>query len=259
MIDSTAFVHSSAKIGEGTTIGRHAYVGADVEIGRDCEIRPYATILGPTILGDRNRVFQNATLGDEPQDLGYKGEPTRLIIGDDNVFRESVTVHRGTVKGRGLTEIGHHNYLMVYSHVAHDCKLGNHITMVNYAGLSGHIDVEDRVIIGGYSGGHQFVRIGAYTFLSHACLIVLDAPPFMMVAGGGEHPRVCGLNTRGLQRNGFSADEIMALKKLYKIYYRSTCTQRDALAQIEAEIVPVCSRAQQFCDFVQASRRGVMR
>ena len=259
MIDVTAFVHPSAKIGQGTTIGRHAYIGANVEIGQDCEIRPYATILGPTILGDRNRVFQYATLGDEPQDIGYKGEPTRLIIGDDNVFRENVTVHRGTVKGRSLTEIGDHNYLMVYAHVAHDCKLGSHITMVNYAGLSGHIDVEDRVIIGGYSGGHQFVRIGAYSFLSHACLIVLDAPPFMMVAGGGEHPRVCGLNARGLQRNGFSAEEIMALKKLYKIYFRSTLSQADAMAQIQAEIVPVCPKAQHFCDFIELSCRGVMR
>ncbi len=259
MIDPTAFVHPRAKIGKGTTIGRHAYIGAEVEIGEDCEVRPYATILGPTVLGDRNRVFQYATLGDEPQDVGYKGEPTRLVIGHDNVFRENVTVHRGTVKGRSLTEIGNHNYLMVYAHVAHDCKLGNHITMVNYAGLSGHIDVEDHVIIGGYSGGHQFVRIGAYTFLSHACLIVQDAPPFMLVAGGGEHPRVCGLNSRGLQRNGFTPEEIMALKKLYKIYYRSTLSQVDALAKIQDEIVPLCPRAQQFCDFVAASQRGVMR
>ena len=259
MIDATAFVHPSAKIGQGTTIGRHAYIGADVVIGEECEIRPYATILGPTILGDRNRVFQYATLGDEPQDMGYRGEPTRLVIGHDNVFRENVTVHRGTIKGRGLTHIGNHNYLMVYAHVAHDCHLGDHITLVNYAGLSGHIDVEDHVIIGGYSGGHQFVRIGAYSFLSHACLIVQDAPPFMLVAGGGEHPRVCGLNTRGLQRKGFGMEEIAALKKLYKLYYRSTLSQADALAQIQAEIVPLCPRAKHFCDFVQMSRRGVMR
>ncbi|MCX7122404.1 MAG: acyl-ACP--UDP-N-acetylglucosamine O-acyltransferase [Gammaproteobacteria bacterium] len=259
MIDPTAFVHPSAEVGRGSKIGRHAYIGADVRIGEDCEIRPYATILGPTVLGDRNRVFQYATLGDEPQDISYQGEPTRLLIGHDNVFRENVTVHRGTLKGGGLTTIGSHNYLMVYSHVAHDCILGDHIMMVNYAGLSGHIEVADHVTIGGYCGGHHFVRIGAYAFLSHACLIVQDAPPFMMVTGGGEHPRVCGINSRGLQRNGFSSEEIIALKKLYKLYYRSTLSQAEALAQIQSEVVPICLPAQQFCDFISGSRRGVMR
>ncbi len=259
MIDATAFVHSSAKIGEGTTIGRHAYIGAGVEIGKDCEIRPYVTILGPTVLGDRNRVFQYASLGDEPQDLSFKGEPTRLVIGHDNVFREYVTVHRGTVKGGGLTQIGHHNYLMVYAHVAHDCKLGDHIVMVNYAGLSGHIEVENHVTIGGYCGGHHFVRMGAYAFLSHACLLVRDVPPFMMVVGGGGSPRVTGLNVRGLQRNGFSPEEIQALKQVYKLYYRSTLSQSEVLAKIEVEIVPNCPRAQQFCDFIRHSQRGVMR
>jgi UDP-N-acetylglucosamine acyltransferase len=258
MIDPAAYVHPSVKIGLGTRIGRGAYVGEGVEIGADCEIRPNATLLGPLMLGDRNRVFQYATLGDEPQDVHYRGELTQLVIGSDNIFRENVTIHRGTPKGGGVTRIGDHNFFMVGSHLAHDCVVGDHNIFTNYACFAGHIEIEHHVIVSAYCAAHQFTRIGAYSFLSHASLTPLDVPPFMMIAGGDD-PYVCGVNTRGLQRNGFSVDEIAAIKRLYKIYYRSGLLQVDALAKISTEIVPLCAKAQHFIDFVKTSRRGVMR
>lgn len=240
------------------SIDKRAYIGDEVVFGEDCEVRPFATVVGQTTFGKRNRVFQYASIGDEPQDHRYQGEPTQVLIGDDNLFREGISIHRGTVKGGGLTRIGNHNFFMSYSHIAHDCIVGDHNIFTSFCGLSGHVEVGDHVIVGGHCGAHQFTRIGSYAFLSHACLIPMDAPPFMMVVGGHD-PYVVGLNTRGLQRHGFSKEDLSALKSLYKIYYRSALTQAQALDRIEQDILPLCSKAQLFLDFVKTSQRGVMR
>lgn len=258
MIAPSAFVHPSAQIGKGTSIGPGAYIGADVVIGADCEIHHHATILGPLIMGDRNRVFQYASLGEEPQDLGYRAEPTQVVIGDENVFREGMTIHRGTVKGGGVTRIGNHNYCMIYSHIAHDCLIGNHIILTNYAALSGHVEVGDHAIMGAYCAAHQFARVGAYAFLSHGALISQDAPPFMTVVGGGA-PFVIGVNARGLVRKGFLPEEIAAIKRLHRLYYRSPLSQQEALTEIESNLLPLCPQIQLFLDFVKNSQRGILR
>ncbi len=238
-------------------IDERAYVGKEVILGEGCDIRHFASVTGQTTLGARNRIFPYVSIGDEPQDHGYHNEPTRVVIGDDNLFREGSTVHRGTLKGGGVTQIGHHNFFMTYSHLAHDCIVGDHNIFTSFCGLSGHVEVGSHVIIGGHCGIHQFTRVGSYAFLSHACMITRDVPPFMLVIGAD--PEVIGINSRGLQRNGFTPEEISALKRLYKIYYKTTLTQAQALDEIEQEILPICAKAQLFLDFVKGSKRGVMR
>lgn len=238
-------------------IDERSYIGNEVIFGEGCEVHPFATVVGHTTCGKRNRIFQYASIGAEPQDHAYQNEPTQVRIGDDNLFREGVTIHRGTIKGGGVTEIGHHNFFMAYSHVAHDCRIGHYNIFTNFCGLSGHVEIGNHVIVSGYCGIHQFARVGDYAFLSHACLISKDVPPFMMVIGAD--PKVIGINSRGLQRQGFSPEEISALKRLYKLYYKTTLSQAQALDAIEQEVLPMCSKAQLFLDFVKDSKRGVMR
>ena len=169
-----------------------------------------------------------------------------------------MTVHRGTVKGGGVTQIGHHNFFLAYSHVGHDCVVGDHNTIVNFVAFSGHVSVGDFVLLSAYSGIHQFTSVGSYAMVAHAAIVTQDVPPFVLVAGG-DSPYTVGLNVRGLKRRGFSEPELQALKRLYKIYYRSDLSQAAALAEIEAEILPICPRAQIFIDFVHRSQRGVLR
>jgi UDP-N-acetylglucosamine acyltransferase len=258
MIDSTAFVHPNAKIAADVVIGRNAYVDAEVELGSGCVVKPFAMITGFTKLGKFNTIFPYACIGEAPQDVSYDNEPTRLEIGDHNIFREGVSVHRGTVKGGGGTKIGDHNFFLAYSHVGHDCQIGNHNTVVNFVGLSGHVLVADYVLLSAYSGIHQFSRIGSYAMIAHAAMVSQDVPPFVLVAGGDD-PYTVGLNTRGLQRRGFSDDQLLWLKRLYKIYYRSQLSQAEALIRIQEEILPHCPAAQLFIDFVTTSQRGILR
>ena len=255
---ATASIHASAKIHPSVQIGHSAFIDAHVELGEGTIVKPFAMITGHTKIGKFNTIFSYASIGEAPQDISYQGEPTRIEIGDHNVFREGVTVHCGTVKGGGLTHIGDHNFFLAYSHVGHDCVIGNHNTIVNFVGLSGHVTIGDYVLLSAYSGIHQFASVGSYAMVAHAAMVSQDVPPFVLVAGG-DSPYTVGLNTRGLMRRGFSEAELRALKQLYKIYYRSDLSQAAALSRIEEEILPACPRAQLFVDFIHRSQRGILR
>lgn len=256
MIDERAMIHPSAKLAAGVSVGPGTVIGADVEIGEGTWIGPHVVIQGPTVIGKNNKIFQFASVGDEPQDITYKGEPTRLEIGDNNVVREYCMISRGTVKGGGITRLGHHNYLMAYSHIGHDCMLGNNIIMINYSALSGHVIVHDYATIGAYAAIHQFCHIGAYAFIARATYITKDVLPYVMIAGNTT--AACGLNTVGLRRRGFSASAIECLRRAYKIIFRKGLTVQQAVAELELmqndcpEVIPMI-------DALNQSTRGIVR
>jgi len=257
MIDQRAVIHPSAKIADNVTIGPFSCIGADVEIGEGTVIGPNVVIDGPTKIGKDNRIYQYASIGSDAQDLKFKGEPNcRLEIGDRNRFREFCTINRGTAQDRGLTKIGSDNTFLAYSHVAHDCLLGDHIILSNNATLAGHITVEDWVIISGFVAIHQFCRIGAHSFLGGGAHLKHDILPFLMVAD--EQPKPYGLNTVGLSRRGFDADTLLWLKRAYKIIYRQNLRTEEAIEQLK-EMVPHCQKVQDFIDFLGKSERGILR
>jgi UDP-N-acetylglucosamine acyltransferase len=255
-IHSTAIVHPKAQIAEGVSIGPYSVIGEQVTIGRDTRIASHVLIEGWTTIGERNQLHSFSCIGTPPQDVGYKNEETYLIIGNDNVIREFATVHRATKKADRKTEIGNKNYLMAYSHVAHDCKLGNSIIMANSAGLAGHITIEDYAILGGIVGVHQHVRIGAYAMIGGQSAIVQDIPPY--VSAAGNRAQLYGLNTIGLKRKGFSDEVISDLKKAYKIIFRSGMTIDEAIKKVADEF-PGCKEVNYFVDFMRHSKRGVTR
>ncbi len=231
MINEHAMIHPTAKLADGVSVGAGAIIGADVEIGENTWIGPYVVIEGPTSIGKNNKIFQFASIGDEPQDVTYKGEPTRLEIGDNNIIREYCMISRGTVKGGEVTRLGNNNFLMAYAHVGHDCLLGNNIIMVNYAALSGHVTVNDYAIIGPYAGIHQFCHVGAYAFIARATYVTKDVLPYVMIAG--HSTSACGINTVGLRRRGFSSAAIDGIRRAYKIIFRKGLTVQQALAELE--------------------------
>jgi UDP-N-acetylglucosamine acyltransferase len=255
-IHSTAIVHKNARIGEGVEIGPYSIIGEHVSIGRDTKIASHVLIEGWTTIGERNRIFSFSSIGTAPQDIGYKNEETFLVVGNDNVIRECATVHRATSKADRKTEIGDRNYLMAYSHVAHDCKLGNNIIMANSAGLAGHIVIEDNAILGGIVGVHQHVRIGAYAMIGGQSAIVQDIPPY--VSAAGNRAQLYGLNTIGLKRKGFTDETINSLKKAYKIIFRSGWTLEDALNKVAGEFSG-SREVLYFVDFMRNSKRGITR
>lgn len=256
MIDESAKIHPEAKIGAGVSIGPGSFIGADVEIGEGTWIGPHVVIQGPTVIGKNNKIFQFASVGDEPQDTTYQGEPTRLEIGDNNVIREYCMISRGTVKGGGLTKVGDHNYLMAYAHIGHDCVVGNNIIMVNYSALSGHVILNDFAIIGAYAAVHQFCHVGAYAFIARATYVTKDVLPYVMIAG--HETSACGINTVGLRRRGFSSSAIDHLRRAYKIIFRKGLTVQQAVAELElmqadcAEVIPMI-------DALNQSARGIVR
>ncbi|KFZ37159.1 UDP-N-acetylglucosamine acyltransferase [Shewanella mangrovi] len=256
MIHETAIVHSDAQIGKNVTIGPWTYIGADVVIGDDCWIGSHVVVKGPTVIGKGNKIFQFASVGEECQDKKYAGEATRLEIGDNNVIRESVTIHRGTVQDEGLTKIGSNNLLMAYVHVAHDCVVGNNVIMANNASIAGHCKVDDWAILGGMTGVHQFVHIGAHAFTAGASLVLQDVPPFVMASGQAASPR--GLNFEGLKRRGFSKESLQALRRAYKALYRSSMTVDEAVAALQDDIAND-EQVKLFIDFVTSSQRGIIR
>ena len=256
MIHPTAIIHPDARLGRDLTIGAYAVIEAAVEIGDGCTIGPHAVIEGPTFIGRDNRIYPHACLGTAPQDLGYSGAATRLEIGNRNVIREFVTIHRGTTKDRGVTRIGNDNLLMAYSHVAHDCMIGNQVTMANAATLAGHVTVGDYVNISGLCAIHQFVRIGAYAMLRGGTMVSLDVPPFMLAAGN--HASLYGLNLKGLQRHDFSAAAIRGLKRAYKLLFCSSLRLEEAIAAVRAAGLD-SPHITYLLDFLSESRRGVMR
>lgn len=256
MIHPTAIIDPSAEIGSGVDIGAYSVIGANVSIGDDTWIGPHVVVNGPTRIGKNNKIFQFASLGEMPQDKKYRGEPTLLEIGDDNVIREYCTMNRGTVQGGGVTKVGNDNWIMASVHIAHDCIVGNHIVMANSTGLAGHVRVDDYVILGGFTLIYQFCSLGAYCFTAFGAAVNKDIPPYIMAAGQMAKPR--GLNLEGLRRHGFSKESMTMLRQAYKILYRSNLTLNEAREKI-AEMAQQCAELKPFVEFISASERGIIR
>jgi len=256
MIDARAVVSSEAELAPDVTVGPYSIVGPQVQIGPRTVVGPHVVINGPTHIGADNRIHQFASLGDAPQDKKYQGEPTLLTIGDRNVFRESCTMNRGTVHDKAVTRIGNDNLFMAYSHVAHDCVIGDNTVFANCASLGGHVEVGDWVIVGGLSAVHQFVKIGAHAFLGGGSILSRDVPPYVMVAGNPAVPHT--VNSEGLRRRGFNEEQIRNIREAYRILYRSELKLADALARLDelaqdhAEVLP-------FVDFIRGSTRSLVR
>ena len=256
MIDERAIVDPSARIAEDVVVEAFAVIGADVEIGAGSHIAHHAVIKGPTTMGRENRVFQFASIGEEPQDKKYAGEPTRLTIGDGNVFREYVTVNRGTVQDGGLTSIGNDNWIMTGVHIAHDCHVGNHTIFSNNASLAGHVRVGDYAILGGFTLVHQFCEIGAHCFTAMGSAIPKDVPPFVLASGHMARPY--GLNVEGLKRRGFSPETILNLRRAYKLVYKSGLPLKEAMTEMRG-LAGSCAEVGEFYDFIERSQRGIIR
>ncbi len=256
-VDPTARVDAAAQIGEGTSIGPHAVIGPDVRIGRNCRIGASVVIDGWTEIGDGTQIFPMASIGLAPQDLKYRGERTRLIIGRENIFREFVTINRGTMGGGGETTIGDHNLFMAYVHVAHDCHVGNDTIFGPHATLGGHVDVEDYANISAGSAVHQFCRVGRYGFIGGYSVVTKDALPFARTIGS-RPARIFGVNTIGLSRRGFTPDTISQLKQAYRYLIQSKLNTTRALARIEQDPSLSSPDVRYLIDFIRSSRRGVI-
>jgi UDP-N-acetylglucosamine acyltransferase len=255
-IHPTAIVAEPTRIGEGSVIGAYCVIGPDVEVGRDCEIGPHAVLEGPMRMGDGNRVFQFASVGAPPQDTKYKGEPTRLEIGARNTFRESVTVHRGTARGGGVTRIGNDGLYMAYAHVAHDCVIGDHVIMANGAALAGHVTIEDYAIVGGLVAIHQHARIGESAMLGGGAMVVMDVVPFCTAVG--DRARLAGPNVVGLKRRGLDERAVRAVRRAYRILFQSKLRLEDALARLRSEL-PDSREVAHMVRFIEGSQRGICR
>lgn len=255
-IDPRAVVSSGAELASDVSVGPYTVIGDGVKIGAGTWIGPHAVINGPTTIGAGNKIFQFASIGDAPQDLKYKGEPTRLEIGDRNVFREFTTMNRGTVGGGGVTIIGSDNLFMAYTHVAHDCRVGSHIVMANYATLAGHVEIGDWVIMGGYAGTHQFSKVGTHAFIANDCKVTRDVPPYVMAVGSPAEAH--SINSEGLKRRGFTPEQIRNLKNAYRVLFRSGLLQKDALAELRSR-VPTQPELKIFVDFIGESTRSLVR
>ncbi len=256
MIHPSAIVDPAAEIAEDATVGPYAIIGADVVIGSRTVVSSHAVLKGPSRIGADNRIFQFASVGEDPQDKKYGGEPTALEIGDRNVIREFTTIHRGTIQEQGITRIGDDNLFMAYTHVAHDCVIGNRVIMANAASLAGHVQVDDYAILGGFSLVHQFCRIGQYSFSAMGSVISRDIPPYVMVGGRPTKPH--GINSVGLERQGFGSESIRQIKKAYKIIYKAGFKLDEAInllrdmASDYPEIGPLV-------EFLQNTGRSIIR
>jgi UDP-N-acetylglucosamine acyltransferase len=256
VIDSRALVSPEARLAADVEVGPFTVIGPGVEIGARTVVGPHAVINGPTTIGADNHVFQFASIGDAPQDKKYRGEPTRLVIGERNVFREFCTINRGTAHDRGVTSIGDDNLFMACSHVAHDCAVGSRTVFANSAVLGGHVEVGDWVILGGLSAVHQFAKVGAHAFLAGGAMVRRDVPPYVMVAGDPAEPHA--VNSEGLKRRGFTEDQIRAIREAYRVVYRSELKLAEALARLEP-VAAERSEIKAFVDFIQASTRSIVR
>lgn len=256
MIDSRAVISPQAQIAADVRIGPFSVIGADVIIGAGTWIGPHAVINGPTRIGADNKIFQFASLGDAPQDKKYKGEPTRLEIGDRNVFREFVTVNRGTTHDKGVTHVGNDNLLMSYSHVAHDCHLGDKIVLSNCATLGGHVEIGDWVIMGGLSAVHQFTKIGAHCFIANNAAVTRDVPPYVIAVGQPAVPH--SVNSEGLKRRGFTPEQILNIRRAYRLLYRSGLKLKAALEELE-KVAVTQTEIRPFVEFIKRSERSIVR
>ncbi|MDC1527500.1 acyl-ACP--UDP-N-acetylglucosamine O-acyltransferase [Gammaproteobacteria bacterium] len=256
MIGNEPVIDPSAKIGKDVTIGPWTIIGPEVEIGDGCDIASHVVIKSHTRLGKNNRIFQFASVGEDPSDKKYHGEVSWLEMGDNNIVREGATLHRGTESGGGITRIGSDNLFMPYTHVAHDCILGNHIIFSNNAAVSGHVIVEDWAILSGYAGVYQFLRIGAHSFVGGLTHINMDVPAFVVVKGTPAQPK--GINITGLERRGFSKETIRAIRQAYKIIYRQGLKIDEALKQLQP-LVEEHADLQLLIDSIKASQKGIIR
>lgn len=256
MIHPTAIIEDGAQIAPGVEVGAYSIIGAQVSIGPGCWIGPHAVVTGQTRIGANNRIYQFASIGEVPQDKKFKGEDTALEIGDGNTFREYVTINRGTADGGGITRLGDDNWLMAYCHVAHDCQLGSHIIMANGATLAGHVVVGDWVIFAGFSGAHQFCRIGDHAFLGMYGGVNQDVPAYVMVSGQPPRPR--GVNSEGLKRRGFSAEDIRHIRDAYRILYRSGLKRDEALDRLRTRLDEQPA-IRPMIESAERSERGLLR
>lgn len=256
LIDSRAIVDPKAKLADNVKVGPWSIIGPDVEIGEGTIIESHVIIKGPTKIGCYNHIYQFSSVGEDTPDMKYKGEPTRLVMGDHNIIREGVTIHRGTVQDRSETTIGNHNLIMAYVHIGHDSVIGNHVIMVNNSGVAGHCHVGDWAILGGYALVHQNCHIGAYSFLGAASFISKDVPAFVLVLGNPAEAR--SMNFEGLHRKGFADNIIHALRTAYKIVYRKGLTTEQAINDL-ADLANQYSEVALFRDSIINSKRGITR
>jgi UDP-N-acetylglucosamine acyltransferase len=256
VIDPHALVSPQAHLAADVSVGPFSIIGPNVEIGPGTVVGPHVVINGPTRIGAENRFYQFASIGEAPQDKKYKGEPTRLEIGDRNVFRESCTVNRGTVQDKTVTTIGNDNLFMAYSHVAHDCVIGNNIVFANCAALAGHVEIGDWVILGGLTAVHQHVKIGAHAFLAGGAIVQRDVPPYIMVAGNPAEPRM--VNAQGLKRRGFDEEQVRNIRNAYRVVYRSDLKLDEALERLRP-LASTRGEIKAFVDFIDSSTRSLVR
>jgi UDP-N-acetylglucosamine acyltransferase len=255
-IHPTALVAPEAELAEGVEVGAYAVIGPGVQVGANTRIGPHAVIEGPTRIGADNQVFQFASVGSAPQDKKYKGEPTRLEIGDRNVIRECVTLNRGTAKDAGVTTIGSDNLFMAYAHVAHDCRVGNHCVLANNATLGGHVHLGDWVIMGGLSAIHQFCKVGAHAFIANNAAVTRDVPPYVMAVG--QPAAAHSVNSEGLKRRGFTPDQIRNIRSAFRLLYRSGLKLADATEQLEA-LAQEQPELRLIVEFLPQSTRSIVR
>ncbi len=251
-----AIIDPSAKIAANVHIGPFTVIGPHVEIAKGTWIGPHVVINGPTKIGKDNKIFQFASIGEAPQDKKYQGEPTKLIIGDRNIFRECCTIHRGTMNGRRETIIGSDNLFMAYTHVAHDCIVGDNIIFSNNASIAGHVNVGDYACLGGMVGVHQFCSVGAHSFAAGGAIIYKDVPPFITVSGYPAEAH--GLNSVGLERRGFDSETMTALRRAYKIIFRQSFTLQEAITELRAMVGEI-PEVMMLVDFLSSSTRGIVR
>lgn len=256
LLDPRAIIDPRARLADNVEVGPWSIIGPDVEIGEGTVIGPHVIVKGPTVIGRHNRIYQFSSVGEDTPDLKYKGEPTRLVIGDHNVIREGATIHRGTVQDRSETTIGSHNLLMAYVHVGHDSVIGDHCILVNNTALAGHVHIDDWAILSGFTLVHQFCHIGAHSFSGMGTAIGKDVPAFVTVFGSPAEAR--SMNFEGMRRRGFSEEAMQALRRAYKVVYRKGLTVEAALAEL-AEEAALHPEVALFCDSVRHSTRGITR
>ena len=257
MIDSTAIIHPDAHLESDVCIGPYSIIGASVSIDSGTVIGSHVVINGPTTIGPNNKIFHFCSIGEDPQDKKYKGENNSILeIGAGNTIREYVSINRGTGDGGGKTVIGNDNWIMAYVHIAHDCVVGNNTVFANNATLAGHVIIDDFVILGGFTGVHQFCRVGSYSFSAISSVIVKDVPPYVLVSGNSAKPS--GLNREGLKRHGFDSDTINILRKAYKVIYRDGLILKDALDEL-SKLSDESDKVDKMRSFIAASQRGIVR
>ena len=255
-IHPTAIVSDSAVLADDVELGAYCVIGDEVVVEAGCRIGSHVVINGPTRIGRSNRIYQFCSLGDDPQDKKYAGEPTRLEIGNNNTIREFCTISRGTVQDQGLTTIGNDNWIMAYVHIAHDCRIGNQCIFANNATLAGHVHVDDWAIFGGFTGAHQFCRIGAHSFLGMYAGTSRDVPAYTMISGQPPSPK--GINSEGLKRRGFSAEQVRNIRNAYRVVYRSGLKLAEAIAELEGQIADN-PELELFVKSLKSSERGIIR